>query len=79
MKMRLELGCHPTSALSTLNESESYQKDHGHNRTTILGEELKTKMISVVKNLKQEIIPMVKELNTAQYSRCRDDTELYTW
>ena len=26
MKMRLELGCHPTSELSMLNESESYQR-----------------------------------------------------
>ena len=32
--MRLGLGCHPTSELSMLNESESYQKDHVHNRTT---------------------------------------------
>ena len=46
----------PTSELSTLNESESYQKDQVHNRTSMCGEELKT-----------EIIPMVKELNTAQY------------
>ena len=26
MKMRLELGCHPTSELSMLNKSESYQR-----------------------------------------------------
>ena len=77
--MRLELACHPTSVLSMLNKSESYQKDHVHNRTTTCGEELNTKMILVVKNLKQEIIPVVKEFNTAQYAWCRDDTELYTW
>ena len=47
----------PTSELSTLKESESYQNDQVHNRTSILGEELKT-----------EIIPMVKELNTTQYT-----------
>ena len=62
-----------------LNESESYQKDHVYNKTPIHGEERNTKMISVVKDLTQEIIPMVKELNTAQYAWCRDDTELYTW
>ena len=58
----------PTSELSMLNEPESYQKDQVHNRTSICGEDLKT-----------EIIPMVKELNTAQYAWCRDDTELYVW
>ena len=58
----------PTSELSMLNESESYQKDQVHNRTSIHGEELKI-----------EIIPMVKELNTAQYAWCRDDTELHVW
>ena len=57
-----------TSELSTLNESESYQKNHVHNRTSIHGEELKT-----------EIIPVVKELNTAQYVWYSDDTELYMW
>ena len=68
MKMGLELGCDLTSELSMLNESESYQKDNIHNRTTIHGEELNTKVISVV-----------KKLNTAQYAWCRDDTELYMW
>ena len=68
MKMRLALGCHPTSELSMLNESESYLKHHVHNKTSIHGEELTT-----------EIIPVVKELNTAQYAWCRDDTELYVW
>ena len=58
----------PASELSMLNESESYQKDQGHNRTSISGKELKT-----------EIIPVVKELNTTQYAWCRDDTELYVW
>ena len=58
----------PTSEISMLNQSESHLKDHVHNRTSIPGEELKT-----------DIIPILKELNTAQYGWCRDDTELYVW
>ena len=46
---------------------------------SIHGEELKTEIIPVVKSLKQKIISLVKELNTAQYAWCRDETELYTW
>ena len=56
----------PTSELSMLNESKSYQKDQVHKRTSIHGEELKT-----------EMIPMVKELNTAQYAWCRDDIDVW--
>ena len=56
----------PTSELSMLNESESYQRYLVDNRASICGEELKT-----------EIIPVVKELNTAQYGWCTDDTDLW--
>ena len=43
------------------------------------GEELKTEIIPTVKSLTQKIISVVKELSTAQYAWCRDDTELHTW
>ena len=45
---------------------------------SICGKELKTRRISVVKNLKQKSI-CGEELNTEQYTWYRVDTELYTW
>ena len=56
---------------------------------SICGEELKTEIISMVKNLKQKNISgealkkqksiYSEELNTEQYVWYRADTELYTW